>query len=64
MLCIIFIFAQYWDKDLMCVLETLHSRMWNDILENVKNGVQTLSQFVTGYEKYMYVKHSFMCSGK
>jgi len=48
----------------MCVLETLHSRMWNDILENVKNGVQTLSQFVTGYEKYMYVKHSFMCSGK
>jgi len=27
--------------------------MWNSILENVKNGVQTLSQFVTGYEKYV-----------
>jgi len=39
--------------------------MWNDILENMKNGVQTLSQFVAGYENYVYVgDHSFMCSGK
>jgi len=26
------------------VLETLHSRKWNGILENTKNGVQILSQ--------------------
>jgi hypothetical protein len=26
--------------------------MWNGILENVKNGV---SNFVTGYKKYVYV---------
>jgi len=39
--------------------------MWNGILENVKNGVQTLSQFVTGYEMYVYIgDHSFMSSGK
>ena len=57
--------AQYGDKDLICASETLRSRMWNGILENVKNGVQTLSQFVTGYAKYVYVgDHSFMCSGK
>jgi len=50
---------------LICVLETLHSRLWNGILENVKNGVQTFSQFVTGYKKYVYVgNHNFMCSGK
>ena len=47
------------------VLEALHSRMWNGILENVKIGVQTLSQFVTGYKMYVYLgNHSFMCSGK
>jgi hypothetical protein len=28
--------------------------MWNVILESRKNGVQTFSQFVTGYEMYMY----------
>jgi len=39
--------------------------MWNGILENVKIGVQTLSQFVTGYKMYVYLgNHSFMCSGK
>jgi len=38
-----------------CILETLHSRKWNVILENTKNGVQTLSQFVAEYEKYVYI---------
>jgi len=39
--------------------------MWKDNLQSVKNDVLTLSQFVTGYEKYVYVgNHSFMCSGK
>jgi len=39
--------------------------MWNGIPANVKNGVQTLSKILTGYEKYVYVgDHSFMCSGK
>jgi len=43
----------------------LRSRMRNGIIENVKNGIQTLSKFLTGYEKYVYVgNHSFICSGK
>jgi len=30
---------------------------WNveSYLENMKNGVQTMSQFVTGCEKYVYI---------
>jgi len=57
--------AQYWDTDSIYSSETLHSRMQNGILQNVKNGVHTLSQFLTGYEKYVYVgDHSFMCSDK
>jgi len=39
--------------------------MWNGILDNVENGVQTLSQFVTGYEVCVYIcDPSFMCSGE
>jgi len=39
--------------------------MWNGILETVRNGVQTLSQFITRYEKYVYIGDpSFICSGK
>ena len=52
--CVLFSSLHNIEIDLICVLETLHSRMWNVTLENVKNGVQTLLQFVTGYEKYVY----------
>ena len=46
LLCTICIPAHFSNTDSICVLETLHSGNVEGYLESIKNGVQTMSQFV------------------
>ena len=54
--CVLFSSLHIIKIQILYVLETLHSRRWNGILENVKNGVHSLLQFFTGYEVCIYMR--------